>query len=387
MRSRRHAKWTMFGAEAIPAWVAEMDFALALPIRRAIAELSDRMDFGYPLREGGVAENAVGTAFARRMKSRFGWEIDPQLVQPVAELVQGTFAPIMAFSDPGDGIVLHTPAYPPFYEAISTLGRTLVANRLRDGARRFEIDFDALEAAIGPRTRMILLCNPQNPTGRVFEPAELARIAAIALARDLVVVSDEIHSDLVFPGHRHIPFATLSPEIAARTVTISSATKSFNIPGLRCAVMHFGTQALRDRFHERIPRRLLGAPAIVGIDATIAAWDEGQPWLDEVMDHLAANRDHLVLRVARDLPGVSFHPPEATYMAWLDCSGLKLDRPAQRFFLEEAKVAMSAGETFDPAAPHFLRLNFATSRSILDEIIDRMAAAVRRRGRMGAAAS
>jgi len=386
LRSRRHAKWNMYKPDVIPAWVAEMDFALADPIRKAVAALSDQMDLGYPLREGGVAENAVGTAFSRRMKSLFGWDTDPKLVQPVADLVQGTFAPIMAFSEKGDGIVLQTPAYPPFYEAINTLARQLVANPLRDGADRYEIDFDALEASIGPRTRMVMLCNPQNPTGRVFSRAELERIGKIALAHDMIVVSDEIHSDLVHPGHEHIPFGSLSPELGARTITITSATKSFNIPGTRCAVLHFGTQELKDKFHERIPRRILGAPSIVGIDATIAAWDDSQPWLDEVLAYLTANRDHLARRVAADLPGVTFHKPEATYMAWLNCSGLKLDKPAQQFFLEEAKVGMSAGETFDPAYAHHARLNFATSRSILDEMIDRMAAAVARRGRSEAAA-
>lgn len=385
LRSRRHAKWNMYKSDVIPAWVAEMDFALADPIRKAVSDLSDVMDFGYPLREGGVAENAVGTAFSRRMKARFDWDTDPRLVQPVADLVQGTFAPIMAFSDKGDGVVLHTPAYPPFYEAINTLGRELVANPLLDGADRYEIDFDRLEASIGPRTRILMLCNPQNPTGRVFGRAELERLGEVALRHDLIVVSDEIHSDLVYPGRAHIPFGSLSPELGARTITITSATKSFNIPGLRCALLYFGSQALKDRFHERVPRRILGAPAIVGIDATIAAWDEGQAWLDDVLAYLTANRDHLADRVARDLPGVTFHKPEATYMAWLDCSALGLDKPAQQFFLDEAKVGMSAGETFDPACAHHARLNFATSRKILDEMIDRMAAAVSRRGRRKAA--
>lgn len=230
-----------------------------------------------------------------------------------------------------------------------------------------------------------MLCNPQNPTGRVFGRAELERLGEVALRHDLIVVSDEIHSDLVYPGRAHIPFGSLSPELGARTITITSATKSFNIPGLRCALLYFGSQALKDRFHERVPRRILGAPAIVGIDATIAAWDEGQAWLDDVLAYLTANRDHLADRVARDLPRVTFHKPEATYMAWLDCSALGLDKPAQQFFLDEAKVGMSAGETFDPACAHHARLNFATSRKILDEMIDRMAAAVSGRGRRKAA--
>ena len=377
LRSRRNAKWNWYKPDVIPAWVAEMDFALADPIRKSLATLSDQMDLGYPVREGGVAENAVAAAYSKRMKDRFGWETDPKLVQPVADLVQGTFAPIMAFSDNGDGVILQTPAYPPFYEAINTLERKLVANPLRKGAARYEIDFDALEASIDSRTKVFALCHPHNPTGRVFGREELEKIAALAIRHDMIVVSDEIHSDLVHPGREHIPFGSLSPEIAARTVTITSATKSFNIPGLRCAVLHFGTQELKDRFHQRIPRRILGAPSITGIDATVAAWIDSQEWLDEVSAYLTQNRDHLARRFAAEAPELRFHKPEATYMAWVDCSALGLSKPAQQFFLDNAKVGMSAGETFDPAFGDHVRLNFATSRKILDEIIDRMIGAVR----------
>lgn len=380
LRSRRNAKWNWYEADVIPAWVAEMDFSVAEPIRKAVSSLSEATDFGYPVREGGVAENAVCTAFAYRMKDRFGWEVNPKLVQPVADLVQGTFAPIMAFSEPGDGVLLQVPAYPPFYEAINTTSRKLIANRLVDSGNRYEIDFDTLEASIDDHTRILLLCHPQNPTGRVFSREELERIGAIALRHDLIVISDEIHSDLVYAGNTHVPFGSLSSEICARTVTITSATKSFNIPGLRCAVLHFGTQALKDKFHERVPRRILGAPSIFGIDATVAAWTEkeSQAWLDAVMTHLTDNRDHLTARVAAEMPGVMFYQPESTYMAWLDCTGLGMDTPSTKFFLEEAKVGMSAGETFDPAYTHHTRINFATSRKILDEIIDRMAAAISR---------
>jgi cystathionine beta-lyase len=192
------------------------------------------------------------------------------------------------------------------------------------------------------------------------------------------VVSDEIHADIVYPGNTHIPLASLSPEIAARTITITSATKSFNIPALRCAVMHFGTPSLKERFFTRIPQRLLGSPGVTGVDATIAAWDEGQPWLDEILGQLKANRDWLAQNLGDLLPGVTMRLPEATYLAWLDCSALDLPCPAGQFFLDKARVGLNFGETFGAPYASFARLNFATPAPVLREIVGRMSAAVRR---------
>jgi cystathionine beta-lyase len=211
----------------------------------------------------------------------------------------------------------------------------------------------------------------------VFTRDELLAMGRMAIERDWIIVSDEIHCDLVFPGATHIPIATLSPEIAARTVTINSATKSFNIPGLRCGLMHFGTQALKDRFHARVPTRVLGSPGIIGIDATIAAWDHGQPWLDEVLPYLDANRQRLAAFLKAELPAIRFHAPEATYLGWLDCSALGLPGTAFDFFHDRAKIAFSPGQAFDPANEKAVRFNFATSAPILDRILERMAEAVR----------
>jgi cystathionine beta-lyase len=241
------------------------------------------------------------------------------------------------------------------------------------------LDLAAYEAAPDPRARVLIFCHPQNPTGRAFSRAELEEVAAFAIRHDLIVVSDEIHADIVYPGNTHIPLASLSPEIAARTITITSATKSFNIPALRCAVMYFGAPALKARFFERIPARLLGSPGVTGVDATIAAWDDGQPWLDEIMAHLKSNRDWLAQTIGSELPGVVMRLPEATYLAWLDCSALALPVPAGQFFLERARVGLNFGETFGPPYANFARLNFATPASILKEIVGRMSEAVRRR--------
>jgi cysteine-S-conjugate beta-lyase len=300
---------------------------------------------------------------------------------PVADLMQGTYAPILAFSDPGDGVVLQVPNYPPFRDAINSTGRRLLALPMRDDGTRYVFDMTELEKLVDRRTRIFVLCNPQNPTGRVFSRDELLALGRFAIEHDLIVISDEIHSDLVYPGQQHIPFASLGPDIAGRTVTLNSATKSFNIPGLRCALVAFGTEALRDRFHKRIPAKLTGSANIVGADATVAAWEECQPWLDAVMDHLLKARNRVKDVLAAEAPEIQLHAPEATYLAWLDCRKLGLSTSAFQFFLNKARIGFSAGETFDPDCTQYVRFNFATSMPILDEILERVVSATRQNDR------
>lgn len=381
LRARRNSKWNQYDPDVLPAFVAEMDFSVARPIQSAIERIVRDGDYGYPMRDGQRADRAVANAFVNRMKSRYDWELSPDLVMPVADLVQGTYASILAFSDPVDGVILQTPNYPPFRDAIGTTERKLLPLPMRDRGDRYAFDMDELKSLVTKDTRIFVLCNPQNPTGRVFDRDELMALGQFVIEHDLIVISDEIHSDLVFPGLRHIPFASLGPEIAGRTVTLNSATKSFNIPGLRCALIAFGSEELRSRFHKRIPFKLTGLGNIVGVDATVAAWTECQPWLDSVMEHLLKARNRVKDVLSAEAPEMLFHSPEATYLAWLDCSKLRLSTSAFQFFLDNARVGLSAGETFDPACTQFVRLNFATSMPILDEILDRMVAATRQNDR------
>jgi cystathionine beta-lyase len=376
LRSRRTNKWHKFADDVLPAWVADMDFGVAPSVTEALDRLARNQEYGYAARDGALA-----AAFARRMQNRFGWTVDPADAHPIGDLVQASFSSVMAFSEPGDAVLLQLPSYPPFMAAINDTSRRLIANPMRDTGTRWELDLEAYDAAPDPRARVLIFCHPQNPTGRVFSRTELEAVAAFAIRHDLIVVSDEIHADIVYPGNTHIPFASLSPEMAARTITITSATKSFNIPALRCAVMHFGTPALKQRFFARIPARLLGSPGVTGVDATIAAWDEGQPWFDEVMAQLQANRDWLTQNLGDMLPGVTLRLPEATYLAWLDCSALELPRPAGQFFLEHARVGLNFGETFGPHYAAFARLNFASPAPVLREVVGRMSEAVRQRPR------
>src|ERR1700722_7388731 len=372
LRARRTNKWHKFPADVLPAWVADMDFGVAPSITAALARLTRDQEYGYAARDGMLA-----AAFVRRMERRFGWHTDPADTVAIGDLVQASFSSVMAFSEPGDAILLQLPSYPPFMRAIEDTGRRLIANPMRDDGARWVLDSGAYEAARDPRLRMLIFCHPQNPTGRAFTGAELEEVADFAIRHNLVVVSDEIHADIVYPGNTHIPLTSLHPEIAARTITITSATKSFNIPALRCAVMHFGAPALKERFGQRIPSRLLGSPGVTGVDATVAAWDGGQPWLDEILAQLRANRDWLAHTIAPELPGVTMRVPEAAYLAWLDCRALELRCPAGQFFLDHARVGLNFGETFGARYAGFARLNFATPAPILRHIVARMVDAVR----------
>jgi cystathionine beta-lyase len=350
-----------------------MDFPLAAPIERVLRQAVDRWDVGYPI---APKDTGVREAFVERMESRFGWSIEPSRVEVLSEVVQGLYVALCAFAEPGQGAVVQTPIYAPFLGALRETDRRLVESRLAPGATQWEVDWDGLEAAIDPETRVLLFCNPHNPTGRVFARAELERLAEVVLRHDLVVVSDEIHADLVFDGRRHVPFATVGPEVAERTVTLTSASKAFNIAGLRCALAHFGSPGLQRRFGAVFPRHVRGGLGILGLYATIAAWQEGQPWLDEVVAYLQANRDYLGDALAERFPGITGLPAQGTYMTFLDCSALELGPSPAEHFYRAGRVALSDGKVFGAGFEQYVRLNFATSRAILDQVLDRMATAL-----------
>jgi len=351
-----------------------MDFAVPDEVQAAIERITSLGDYGYASREGaeGLAE-----AFQFYAKESFGWDVDPAGVLPVGDLIQGMYSSVYAFSEPGDGVVVQTPIYPPFLDTIATTERRLIENRLVDDGTKYTVDTDGLRNVIDDTTRLLMIPNPHNPTGRVFTREELGVMLEVAIQHDLIVVSDEIHADLMYPGNTHIPFASLGPEAAARTITLTSATKGFNIPGLRCALMYFGTQELKERFHKRMPGRLLGSPNVIGIDATVAAWRHGQAWLKQVMAILEKNRTTVTDFLAREMPAIKYRQPEATYLAWLDCRGMNLGTSPADFFLDRAKVGLNDGAMFGEAGVGCVRLNFGTSPAILDQILSRLAESVR----------
>lgn len=375
LRGRRNSKWARYDGGVIPSWIAEMDFSVAPAIQKAIDSVTNVQDYGYPKRKFAPAETDVAHAFVRRMEKLYGWQIAADQIVAVTDLIQAQMGAILAFTEPGDGVIVQTPCYPPFKQAVADAGRRMIDNPLVDDGTKFVIDFDGLEKIVDEKTKLWVLCNPQNPTGRVFTREELETIGRFCIKRGIVLFSDEIHSDLVFDHHVHIPIASLSPEIAALTVTANSPTKSFNIPGLRCGVMHFGSDDLKKRFLKRLPKQMLGKPSIVGIDATIAAWDLSDDWLKDVHAHLLQSRNLTMSFIRQTMPEFKVYTPDATYLAWIECTGIP--EPAADYFLEKAKIAFSPGETFSPDCGRFVRLNFATSGTLLQELLDRMAKAAK----------
>lgn len=375
LRRRRGTKWTHYGPDVLAAWVADMDFPPAPPVIETLAEALALGDFGY-----GTDEEirALAEAFSARSAARTGWAPDPDRILVLADVMQGVVLAIEAFSQPGDPIGVQTPIYPPFLRAVASTGRRLVELPVVRGPEgRFGHDPAGFEALAASGARLALLCSPHNPTGRVWHQGELHVLAELAVERDLVVVADEIHADLAYPGVSHLPFAALGPEVEARTVTVTSASKAFNLAGLRCAVAAVGSADLLRRFSAR-PAATRGGVGVLGVRASLAAWSRGDQWLEDVVAHLDGQRRLLGDLLADRLPQVSWTRPEATYLAWLDCRALGLE-DCWRSFLDGG-VALSDGRHFGADGTGHVRLNFATSPAVLTEIVDRMANAVRRAG-------
>ena len=363
LRSLTCIKWSHFDADVIPAWVADMDLDPAPEVVSAVRALVDCGDFRYNF----AAAARIPAAFADWQERRHGWRPDEARVRIFCDVMQAVETTLWLHTQPGDGVVLFTPVYHPFYPAVTSIGRRVVPVQLDPEGWR--IDPERFASAIDATTRVILICNPHNPTGRVLNAEELAAIAEVAQRHDLLVISDEIWGDLTHPGYKHVPIASLGDEIAARTVTISAASKAFNIAGLHCAVAHIGHDGVQAALGE-LPRHLLGAVGSPGAEATLAAWTQGEPWLEEVRAHLTRQRDHLAARLAEELPAVGFSVPDATYLAWLDFRGMGLGSDPAKVILERGRIALSAGSDFGVEGEGFARLNFATSREILDAIID-----------------
>jgi cystathionine beta-lyase len=363
---RTGVKWARaVAADSLPAWVADMDFPVAPAIRRCLVDLVERSDLGYPNWMGGTPLRAE---FARRMSQRYGWHVDPDSVREQTDLIQALQLILRLRTNAGDAVAVQTPNYPPFLATVRAMGLQTVEFPFVEADDGWIPDFDAFDRALQRhRPKVLVLVNPHNPTGRVLTHAELALVAELAEQFDLLVISDEIHAELIYAPHRHIPFASLSADAAVRTVTITSASKSFNIAGLRCAVAHFGPQSLLTR-RDAEPPDLYGAVSAPGVVATLAAWQHGQDWQDTLLRVLDRNRRHVHSVVTAALPAVRHHPPQATYLSWLDVSTLGIEEPVDHI-RRRGHVMVDGGTSFGPAGGQYLRINFATSASILDRVL------------------
>jgi len=370
---RRHsdsAKWTYYPEDILPLWVADMDFAAPEPVTRALREYVDQGMFGYAL----SAPQELREVIVERLVKLYGWRVSPEALVFATGVVVGYDQACHALVGPDDGLLIQTPVYPPFLSAAKWAGGERHEMELtRESGGRYTVDLDRFEAAITGRTRALLLCNPHNPVGRVFTRAELEAMAELCVRHDMHIISDEIHCDLIFDGYQHKPIASLSPEIEARTITVIAPSKTYNIPGLGCAIAVIPDKELRRRYQDA-HRGLSGHVNSLGFVGALAAYRDGQPWLDDCLSYLEANRDFIYRYVAEKLPQISVSPLEGTYLAWLDCrqAGIPADVPPGKFFLEEAKVALNEGATFGKGGDGFVRLNFGCPRAILEEALGRM---------------
>jgi cystathionine beta-lyase len=388
-RGSNSDKWETYSADVLPLWVADMDFPAPEPI---LADLRARVAhgiFGYEAPPKKLLE-----VVARRMERLYSWYVTPEMVVLTPGVISGVNLAARVTCQSGDGILIQTPVYSPFLSVHEKVGLVrqlaLLAQYPARGAQvdnehtlHYEVDFDSFEAALnsgGARTRLFLLCQPHNPTGQVYSRKQLTRMAEICLKNDTLICSDEIHSELLLGGAQHIPIAMLSPEIAARTITLVAPSKTFNVPGLYCGCAIIPNDELRQRFKKEVERLTLHVSSLGMVAAQAAFSGECDEWLGELRRYLTANRDALVDFVATNLTGVRTTLPEATYLAWLDCNDLLRDGQISgspyEFFLNKAKVALNDGATFGPGGEGFVRLNFGCPRATLMQALERMKAAL-----------
>ena len=376
LRRARSTKWSNFESDVLPAWVADMDWGPPPAVLSGLQRWLDDGFLGYP---GWGYHKQLHEVASRHLALRFGMLDDPERYMLQTDVVQGMHAAMRVWSEPGDSILVLTPIYPPFLSVIREQGRRLLEHRMEivDGEYRF--DLDALRALVSThRPPMLLLCNPHNPVGRVFTEAELRSLAELSIEFDIIVVADEIHAELVFDGRRHIALETLSKEVRERTITLTSASKSCNLAGLRAAVLVFGSMALKDAFDGVFSSHTLGVTSYPGLLAMEIAWTDPSvtEWLSACVAALADRRDLFARGLMAHAPDVVHLPAQGTYLAWVDLSPLGLSfsagESAADRVREEARVAFSAGPTFGDGLEHFVRVNLATSPAIVDEILERL---------------
>lgn len=373
-RNTASVKWDSQPHDILPMWIADTDFRSPPQVTDAIIAIAKRGVYGYPLSDGKYEQ-----ACQHWQLSRFNWEIARSDITWCPSLGVAIGLCIRKFTSPGDGVAMLWPIYPPFIKLCEINGRKVRGSTLKWRDGRHEIDFDELEAALAPEdTRLFLLCNPHNPTGRVFSREELERIGELCLAHNVTVFSDEIHEDIVYRG-RHIPFPALSPELAAISLVGVNASKTFNLADLRsAAVISLNPDLLAD-FQQESDCLKLGRSSL-GVAGVTAAWRDCADYADQLVLYLEANLSHAVERINTECNGISAYKPEGTYLLWLDCRGLGLTpEELTRFFVDQAKVALNNGADFGPSGAGFMRLNFACPRSLLTEGLDRIAGALKKR--------
>ncbi len=359
--------------DVLPMFVADIDFRAPDAILTALHERVEHGLFGYPRVRPELLD-----VIQSHLRDRYAWSVDGEAITPLPGVIPGYNLAVKALTRPGDGVLVQVPAYPPIFNSPAHHNLVRRDADLRDGGEGYRIDWDSFAAAAA-RSKVFLHCNPHNPTGRVFDRSELERMAEICLRNDVAIVADEIHCDVVFGGRRHIPIASLDPEVERRTVTLMAPSKTFGLPGLKASFSVIPNQELRERV-EGARAGLVPSVNILGQTAMAVAYRECGPWRDALCSYLEGNIDLLAGYVADRMPGVRLNRPEGTYLGWLDCREATLpDDDPRTFFLEKARVGLSNGPDFGPVGRGFTRICFASPRSILREALERMSRALNER--------
>lgn len=372
------AKWdanqTIFGREDIlPLWVADMDFEAPEAVIKALVNRADHGIFGY---SDGMNDSCE--ALLDWMSVRYGWSIQSEWVKSSPGVVPAINELVRALTEVGDKILIQSPVYPPFFNAIKSHGREVVNNQLVIQDGRYVMDYTDLEEKFADGVKMMILCSPHNPVGRVWEREELERLGQLCLTYNVLIMSDEIHCDLTFEGHRHIPFASLSLELENQSIVCTAPSKTFNLAGLQSSQIIIPNRKLRQAFSEAQTLNGFHGPNLFGLTATEAAYRHGSDWLEQLMKYLQKNVDFLDTFIKSEMPQFNFIPPEGTYLAWLDLRSLGMEpKELHEFLVHKAGVGLNAGYTFGPGGEGFARLNFGCTRSVLEDGLQRIKSATR----------
>ena len=368
-------KWTWYPRDVLPMWIADMDFQSPKPIRDALYKALDHGVLGYEVPSRKLLETV-----AERMYYLYGWKVSAEMIVPLTGVNIGYNVAARTFCTPRRGYLVQTPVYSEFHDTQRKTGmmelESPLAKRIEGNRIRYEVDFDMFGKA-AKKAAIFLLCHPHNPIGHIYSRQDLKRMAEICIENNLIIVSDEIHSELLLGGATFQPMATLSREIANRTVTLISASKTFNVPGLFCAFAIIPNKKLREQYSETVFKMGIHVSSPGQVAARVAYAGKCDPWLRSLRRYLTDNRNWLVDTITQYMPEVRVTVPDATYLAWLDFSELKLKPSPFQFFMKQARVVLSDGGRFGMRSEQFVRLNFGTSRKWLEEGLERMKKALK----------
>jgi len=353
--------------DVIPMWVADADFKTPDFIVEAVKERAEHEVYGYPLKPESFYQSIIDW-----QKRRHNWQVERSWIEYSSNVVVGLASVVLSMTKPGDKIVVQPPVYFPFFHAIEGNDRVMVENPLKNVNGRYHFDFDDLLSKIDRNTKMLFLCNPHNPGGMVWTEDELIKLGEICVKNEIIVVSDEIHADLVFNGHKHTPFATVSGACAQNSITLMSASKTFNIAGLSSAYLIIPNKELRLKYQRLMHATHLSSGNFFGLVATEAAYTYGDNWVNQLNKYLEGNLKYLIEFMSANLPGVTVMKPEGTYLPWLNMAGLSIDANKAYKILIEHGVGLTPGKMFGTGGENFLRLNMACPRSVLQEGLEKM---------------